>query len=301
MLLNNTLTVSSDPDICINSEHVVSVRVKVRVPESGGSVLRSFVLVSVYFPSRAQVGQLDNDLAALAHFIQSHQNEPVILTGDFNARHTRWGDRVHNTIGNQLSEIIDEFDLTFYRTYEPSLVNYNSGTSYIDLTLANTAAMPIISEFVQHAHSDTSSDHSAQSFRVFDSCTARHRQQLTTWKYTESSANWLLFSDKFENHECDSLLDMSRTLDSTLQIDSCISSLTSLIIRTADKALPEKPASTGANPPFASVKPFYWDDELREENKYYRTVKRELNRISHPECAISFANTSSSHVTDLNR
>ena len=65
------------------------------------------------------------------------QNLPLILAGDFNARHLLWHDTISNSQDNLLADIIDNFKLDIHNDKQPTCIRPN-GNSIIDLTKPQT-------------------------------------------------------------------------------------------------------------------------------------------------------------------
>ena len=58
----------------------------------------------------------------------------IILSGDFNARHVAWGDRLNDAYGKQLFEKLDTNKFAISCSPTPTFLSSN-GSSYIDLTI----------------------------------------------------------------------------------------------------------------------------------------------------------------------
>ena len=65
---------------------------------------------------------------------------PYILMGDFNAKHTYWGDSVCDRWGNIISQLIDDNDVLLMNDGSPTRYDVHHNTfSAIDLTICSTA------------------------------------------------------------------------------------------------------------------------------------------------------------------
>ena len=60
----------------------------------------------------------------------------IILTGDFNARHTAWGDQLNNAYGRALLDQLDASKFSIYTSSTPTFLSSN-GSSCIDLTIVS--------------------------------------------------------------------------------------------------------------------------------------------------------------------
>lgn len=68
---------------------------------------------------------------------------PIILAGDVNSYHTRWGSRSTNGRGRLLEGIIDRFQLTLLNTGEPTYLSSSYGTfSAIDIAISSPSLFP---------------------------------------------------------------------------------------------------------------------------------------------------------------
>lgn len=67
----------------------------------------------------------------------------VIVAGDFNARHTLWGDSVNNEYGKQIVEELDNTIFTVHTAKTPTFLCEN-GSSHIDLVIASNNVTDII-------------------------------------------------------------------------------------------------------------------------------------------------------------
>lgn len=84
----------------------------------------------------------------LHNIINYFKDKPFLIYSDTNARHTIWGDHIHNsrgidlydfTIENNLIILNDNCDFTF------ELFNSSNGKSVIDLAISNSKMLKYIS------------------------------------------------------------------------------------------------------------------------------------------------------------
>ncbi|XP_025207407.1 uncharacterized protein LOC112603169 [Melanaphis sacchari] len=71
-----------------------------------------------------------------ASFRSVEQGVPVLITGDFNARSSAWGDWISNSRGDELSLMLDSLDLVIANSGSTPTFARGAG-SIIDLTLAS--------------------------------------------------------------------------------------------------------------------------------------------------------------------
>jgi exonuclease III len=84
-------------------------------------------------------------LTAAEHKQREHKATGIIVTGDFNARHLSWGDKINNYYGNSLVEVIDNTKYSICTSETPTFLCSN-GSSFIDLNI-------ISNNLVQHVNS----------------------------------------------------------------------------------------------------------------------------------------------------
>ena len=65
-----------------------------------------------------------------------HKAAGIILTGDFNARHLCWGDKLNNYYGSNLAEALDSTKYSICTSNTPTFLCTN-GSSYIDLNIVS--------------------------------------------------------------------------------------------------------------------------------------------------------------------
>ena len=80
-----------------------------------------------------------NHIQILKSILHTFSNLPIILAGDFNARHPLWHDHTTNNNGNKLAELIDDFELYIHNNHSPTCIT-PLGSSIIDLTITNNKA-----------------------------------------------------------------------------------------------------------------------------------------------------------------
>ncbi|KAF7489632.1 hypothetical protein SSS_08796 [Sarcoptes scabiei] len=98
------------------------------------------ILCNIYIEPNTMT---EEHLGTLRNLLKDYEHFPLILAGDFNARHTLWHDRIINKHGELICELINDFDMQIHNEKSPTCITEN-GNSIIDLTLSNSKATPLI-------------------------------------------------------------------------------------------------------------------------------------------------------------
>ena len=177
---------------------------------------KNYTVCSIYLPPNEDI-----HLSTLLNII-SQLPEPFLLMGDFNARHSLWGDKICNTKG-----ILTEKVLT---TSNISILNDGNPTSYhiqtdsftcIDLTLCSTECM---AEFTWKVDSDLrGSDH----FPVILENLEPSPPQTNTYIWNTSKANWGKFTS------------LSKFTSPLNEVDKAINDFTCHINKAANSSMPK--------------------------------------------------------------
>ena len=101
---------------------------------------KRYIIGSIYVKrdyNRAMI-EVSTMLSAAEELQRKHKASGIILTGDFNARHFSWGDKLCDKYGNKLVEVIDNKKYTVCTSATPTfLATKNNGSSIIDLFLVS--------------------------------------------------------------------------------------------------------------------------------------------------------------------
>ena len=101
---------------------------------------KRIILGSVYVKLnyKSAMNDVSKMLKAAEEMQKKHRALGIILSGDFNARHYSWGDKLIDFNGRQLVEILDSTKFTICTSKTPTFVCKNNnviGKSYIDLQI----------------------------------------------------------------------------------------------------------------------------------------------------------------------
>ena len=93
---------------------------------------KEFTVCSLYLPPNDNISR-----QALEHLL-AQLPRPVILLGDMNARHSLWGDSTHNARGTMFAKLLEESDMVFLNSGEPTHFHTQSASlSVIDLSICS--------------------------------------------------------------------------------------------------------------------------------------------------------------------
>ncbi len=156
----------------------------------------------------------------------ANSNIPIIICGDFNARHTLWDPIETNKHGIDLVHHLD--DIGFLHVLNTRIPTFEKGSA-LDLTLVSNSIAPLC----QWDTSDVLlSDHHAVEVTISDTVADTHTTRNGRWKL--ANVNWSIF-----NHHLDAELDAGEALDSALeeavQLDHI---LNNTLIKTCKKTKP---------------------------------------------------------------
>ena len=230
------------------------------------------VVINAYFEPHS----LTNDhLIKLRSIFADFPSSPIILAGDFNARHGLWHDHHTNTQGNRLAEFIDERELLIHNmnttTYESQ-----SGTSVIDLTLSNDRAINHISRWTAISHTNTIFDHKRITFDFSTTQNVPLKIPFSTRTFNENKANWSLFKAQFDTPQFQDMCSSIDMIETTAEIDSCTDQLTRFITEAAFRSMPTK--RKDPRPPRSP----WWDEELSRMQVTVRLLRNRFNHETDP-------------------
>lgn len=227
------------------------------------------ILISTYIPSNTDIRP---HLIILRNILETHQNTPVIISGDTNCNHPIWGSQRYTTRGQILSDFISELDLCIFNSQSPTYQHQDGRKGWIDLTLANSSAVTLIANWKQLPFSSYS-DHTAQNFDV-NIVQYEQITQLTTWKYKETDVDWAEYADGFNDEHVDQLNSYIHDITTTADIDQCVARLTSMIEEAAQLCLRPQVKRKAR----ISTKPFWWDRDVATLAKTVKHFKNKLHR-----------------------
>ena len=225
---------------------------------------RRYIIGSVYVKLNYNNGITDvlNMLNAAEMYREKVNAAGVILTGDFNARHTLWGDTAKNTYGNQLFDRLDSNAFTIQHAPSPTFLCEN-GSSCIDLII-------ISNNLTHQIHSCYTDD----EVELFSGAPTRghvpllaelpHNMQVETRREEKldiESIDWEKWSKEIESTICrsDEVTNLQNPKDIWSFLEAAIHNATSKHGNTKRTTRHSKP---------------YWTDKLTELCNNARKARR---------------------------
>ncbi|XP_022828405.1 uncharacterized protein LOC111357833 [Spodoptera litura] len=208
-----------------------------------------------------------NHLAIIKNLLMSVSG-PLLVMGDFNCHHFRWGSDTCDNIGTELVEMLDELNLCAINDGSPTRRSaFGQRSSCVDLTFcsANMASMLNWSCL----NMTYGSDHYPIIIKNPSKSTP-DKSLPPLLKYRLEKADWDLYSK---------LLDLrisSLPLINTENALECFSKFSELISSTAEDCFPLKNTPKGKIP-----SPPWWDSEctamIRARNEAEKAYNRDMN------------------------
>ena len=199
--------------------------------------------------------QIDEILTQLNGY---SQGAPVILMGDFNAKHTLWGETSCSPWGNLVEELIDHNDIVLMNDGSPTRFDlYHNTKSAIDLTICSSSLrLDYMWSVDRDPHgSDHWPIHLRSNINMPSPC-------LPKWKM--SAADWDLYTKSTK---------IDREVGSFSNACSAYEYLTSVINGGAFKAIPK----TSGNPRRPLVP--WWVKECAESRRETRRCYHRFRRL----------------------
>ncbi|KXZ75566.1 hypothetical protein TcasGA2_TC031845 [Tribolium castaneum] len=241
-------------DTAIN---ILSKHVQLKCSGSGSGftwISTSVVTVySCYISPNSTIGEFINVLESLTTSMQT-QSDPVIVTGDFNAKSTEWGMPYSDRRGSLLADWIAQHDLTAANKHDEYTFQRGLAQSIIDLTLVPTYLVHKLSNW-RTLDAESLSDHKYIAFTWDDNAgTTCQTSGYTGWNLKRLDKDKLL--SKLREATC----------------ESTPASLNKILQRACNAAMPKKRC-------FRNRRPVYWWNEkianLRKNAlKFRRTITR---------------------------
>lgn len=214
------------------------------------SMEKDFTICSLYLRPGITIKQ--HDLNVLSRQLPS----PVMILGDLNGAHPRWGSPNVNTRGTLLSTFMDNHNLCLLNDKSPTSIHAGLGTySYVDLSLASST-LPLL--FRWSVTDDLrGSDHFPILLSTFSSGT--FDDSPPTWQLRK--ADWELFQSS-----C-----LSSFVDFDVN-DSGIERFTNKLIHVACQTIPQKSPNSKLR-----QKPWFTDEcraSISQRKKALRRFRR---------------------------
>lgn len=209
-------------------------------------------------------------------------NGPTIIAGDFNAKHSAWNNTKFCRKGVDLYNLCIEKNFSIHAPSDITLIPYNGGKpSVVDFVISKM--FNGVSKPVSLVDSNLSSDHFPITFNVVCN-SVEPEQKVLNYK----KADWNKFRS-ITSVKVSQLEQNFPPLNSTLNIDNCVNSLTTIITEAKDQAIPKR------NPyrfryPFSNelhnltkYRNYYRNRYKRTLNAHDKSIFTQLNRLIRQE------------------
>lgn len=176
-------------------------------------------ITSAYSPKSSP--HFKNDIQLLTNI-----NTQYLIFGDFNAKHSSWNCKTHNTSGNTLFTLQQSSNFLIYHTDTPThFPDSGRNPSTIDLLLSN----------VTFAFNLYVSQNLMQSDHVPIVCNYGSVESYTTKLFDYSRAKWMKY-----RHVMESNVSRIASFDTPNEINTALSQLTQLILYAKTRCIPTK-------------------------------------------------------------
>lgn len=201
---------------------------------------------------------------------------PVVIAGDFNAKHQLWNNTGFNTRGRLLYKIADSKNFKIHSPDAPTLIPAVGSVSAVDLVLSKN----ILGVTDPKVEIKLSSDHLPLTFTIPRSSNDLNDLRILNFQ----KANWRLFKSKMtlETHLINNSLPELGTKEN---IDNCITDFENSIRTSMENSIPKKLPYKYIYPHsdeikrLSSQRNFYRKQFLTTQNPAYKSVARQLERI----------------------
>ena len=248
---------------------------------------KRYIIGNVYVKHNhnTAMNEVSRMLAAAEQVQKKYNALGIILTGDFNARHFSWGDKVNDKYGNKLVDIIDNVKYSICTSKTPTFLCSN-GSSIIDLF--------IISNTIVETIADCYTDEDVELFS--GSPRRGHVPVMTEIIITSDQPNFPVIEKlnistmqwpHWEKHIEDKIADDQHIFDSEenpdhlwIKLDEFITEATNIYCQTKRASIHSKPYWT---PILTTL-----SQNLKKARKHYRYRNTENNLQKYAEAKALF-------------
>ncbi|KAF7496039.1 hypothetical protein SSS_00314 [Sarcoptes scabiei] len=235
---------------------------------------KSLLIISNVYIEPNTISSSHIDL--LKDLMKTFANHPLILSGDLNARHTLWHDRIINRHGESICELINDFDLHIHNDESPTCLTIN-GNSIIDLTLSNYKARSFIRNWASTVHQHSIFDHALIEFEYASNERIPQRISNTTRRFNERKADWTKFNELIDQESVARITQNIEHTNDTNTIDHNILELTRIIQKAAFNSMPTIKRST------YHKRSNWWDTELKMMQIVFNSKRYLFSKERNPE------------------
>jgi len=249
------------------------------------------IFIAGYHSPNKSAADFNSYLENLSPYVREYKDSPLIVIGDFNARHAHWDRKGTKPRGRVFDWWINEHNLHFItKKFVPTCINAH-GQSVIDLALGNSACHRLNCQW-RIGDLMPSSDHRIITIKWEDRMprlTQRHVDQaFPRWSFKRLNLDIFRAVLFIENWNEPALTSS----------DSCVEFLTHVIEKASDISMPKNAGKSKA--------PVYWWNEelanlrkicIKNRRKLIRSRKKNdanASRIANREYKISLKNLKTS-------
>jgi hypothetical protein len=159
-----------------------------------------------------------------------NQPGPLVVSGDFNAKHIDWNNTSNDRKGSDLAKILNHLNFKIFKPNEPTLYPYNGDPSCVDFVVAKSYDSVSSIEVLN----DLSSDHLPLLFNI-------NLQSVQSFSHSQlnlSKVNWTKFRHLI-NMECNSIVtDFSSPESISASVDNISTMISNALSCSAPKKKP---------------------------------------------------------------
>jgi ribonuclease HI len=227
---------------------------------------KTFAFISLYC---SPFENIELELRHTQNIINVLKPQNLIISIDSNAHSRVWFSNTDDNRGNILNEFIAQNNLIMLNNNVNTPTYYTpEAESFIDLTLTNLAATPLINQW-QVLKTETLSDHRYICFNINDEC--REIKFKSTVKYSTNNANWEQFSSILKPILNELELKI-QYIENEAQINTFVNVFNEALTQVCDQSLPK--ISTKNRIKCNK----WWTQELSLERAKVNTARRRYQR-----------------------
>ncbi|UYV83340.1 hypothetical protein LAZ67_23000632 [Cordylochernes scorpioides] len=177
--------------------------------------------------------------------------------------HPVWYDRKTNSNGHKLHSLVNQHNLFVHNIKTTTCRN----SSVIDLTISNRNSISLLKNWNISIMTDTS-DHVTITYEIVCKDNSHINGYKSTWKFSETDANWNAFYDEFSSPELLSLVDETNQIKNSESVDRAVLKLTDIIREAAFASLKLKPTINKNK-----VKFKWWTNKLEKMKNDFNYIR----------------------------
>lgn len=227
------------------------------------------VFFSCYISPNVAAEEYEIFLQDLGDSIEHLRGKPIIVTGDFNAKHSAWGSRKDDNRGGILLEWIAQHGLTVVNSGRTPTCSRATGESIVDITMCSENLGLRINEWRVHEDMESLSDHRYISFILREGQrdrmdNNRKRQRYPKWNLKKMDEDLfraaLIMGTWYERYE-------------NMTLESIINKVMKTLTEAANTSMPKS-----KNGPPGKRQAYWWTQEIGEVRKDCIRARRKLKR-----------------------